>query len=205
MKVLIVGFGSIGKRHTEVLASISVGIAEGIDFETCIKAVESISGIPGRFEVISKEPLVIVDYAHTPNGLENVLKTAKDIVSDNGRLICVFGCGGDRDVTKRPQMGKIAENLCDKIIITSDNPRTEDSQQIITDILTGIRELDSTKIIVETDRAIAIEQAIINSHEKDVIVIAGKGHEDYQIIGNKKHHFDDREQVRNVIKKILLK
>ncbi len=185
-----------------VLTAIAVGVAEGIDLNTSVEAVESISGIPGRFEVVSREPLVIVDYAHTPNGLENVLEAAKELVPEKGRLICVFGCGGDRDITKRPKMGRIAEKYCDKVVITSDNPRTEDPQQILTDILTGINALDSKKIIVESDRTIAIEQAILNSWPDDVIVIAGKGHEDYQIIGTEKHHFDDREKAKDALKKI---
>jgi len=185
-----------------VLTAIAIGIAEGISLKTCIRAVESVSAIPGRFEVVSRKPLVIVDYAHTPGGLENVLEAAKNLVPAKGKLICVFGCGGDRDVTKRPQMGKIAETFCDKIIITSDNPRTENTQQIITDILTGIKELDSKKIIVEPDRSIAIEQAIINSSPKDVIVLAGKGHEDYQIIDYEKIHFNDGEEAKNALKKI---
>jgi len=185
-----------------VLAAIGVGIAEGLNLKTCIKAIESVKSIPGRFETVSKKPLVIVDYAHTPNGLENVLESAKALVPPKGRLICVFGCGGDRDVTKRPQMGEIAERLCDKIIVTSDNPRTEDPQQIITDILTGIKELNSRKIFVEPGRAIAIEQAIVNSAKDDVIVIAGKGHEDYQIINDEKFHFDDKEVARDALKKV---
>jgi UDP-N-acetylmuramoyl-L-alanyl-D-glutamate--2,6-diaminopimelate ligase len=184
------------------LAALCVGIAEGIDIKTCINALESVSGVPGRFEVVSRKPLVIVDYAHTPDGLQNVLNAAEKIVSETGRLICVFGCGGDRDVTKRPQMGRIAENLCDKVIVTSDNPRTEDPQQIITDILTGIQELDSKGVTVEPDRAVAIEQAILNSAPDDVIVIAGKGHEDYQIINYQKFHFDDREEARKALQKI---
>ncbi|OGI00359.1 MAG: UDP-N-acetylmuramoyl-L-alanyl-D-glutamate--2,6-diaminopimelate ligase [Candidatus Melainabacteria bacterium GWF2_37_15] len=186
-----------------VLTAIAVGIAEGIPFDTCIEAVEAIPGIPGRFEVVSREPLVIVDYAHTPNGLENILNAAKELVPDNGKLVCVFGCGGDRDVTKRPQMGRIAEDICDKVIITSDNPRTEDSQQIITDILTGIQELDSKKITVEVDRTIAIEQAIFNARPQDVIVLAGKGHETYQIVGTEKHHFDDREEAAKALQKVM--
>ncbi len=184
------------------LTAIGIGIAEGISLKDCVEAVESVPSIPGRFEAVSRKPLVIVDYAHTPNGLENVLESARMIVPAKGELICVFGCGGDRDVTKRPRMGKIAEKLSDKIIITSDNPRTEDPQQIITDILTGINELNSKKIMVEIDRAIAIEQAIVNSGEKDVIVIAGKGHEDYQIINDEKFHFDDREEAKKALKKI---
>ena len=185
-----------------VLAAIGVGIAEGIDLKTVLRAVEEVPCIPGRFEVVSKEPLVIIDYAHTPNGLENILSAAKKLVPEDGKLVCVFGCGGDRDVTKRPQMGAIAEKICDKIVITSDNPRTEDQQQIITDILTGIQELDSSKFIVEIDRTIAIEQALYNSKPKDVIVVAGKGHEDYQIIGNEKIHFDDKEEVKKALVKM---
>ncbi len=185
-----------------VLAALSVGLAEGIDLKSCLSAVESVPCIAGRFETVSRKPLVIVDYAHTPNGLENILQAAKLLVPDNGSLICVFGCGGDRDVTKRPQMGKIAEDFCDKVIITSDNPRTEDQQQIITDILTGIQELNSQKVIVEIDRTIAIEQAILSSNPQDVIVIAGKGHETYQIIGDQKIHFDDREEAQNALKKL---
>ncbi len=184
------------------LTAIGIGLAEEVDLKTCVKAVESVPSIPGRFETVSAKPLVIVDYAHTPNGLENVLESAKTLVPAKGELVCVFGCGGDRDVTKRPQMGKIAEDFCDKIIITSDNPRTEDPQQIITDILTGIRELNTMKIIVENDRSIAIEQAIVNSRKEDVIVIAGKGHEDYQIINEKKFHFDDKEEAKKALKKI---
>lgn len=185
-----------------VLAAIGVGLAEGIGLSACIEAVESITGIPGRFEVVSGNPLVIVDYAHTPNGLENVLNAAGELVPDNGRLVCVFGCGGDRDITKRPRMGRIAEKLCDKVIITSDNPRTEDPQQIITDILTGIKELDPKKTIVEPDREIAIEQAILSASGGDVIVIAGKGHENYQILGTEKYYFDDREKAREALQRI---
>lgn len=186
-----------------VLAAIAVGIAENIELDTIIEAVEEVPGIPGRFEVIARQPLVIVDYAHTPNGLENVLNAAKELLPEKGKLICVVGCGGDRDVTKRPKMGRIAEDICDRVIITSDNPRTEDPQQIITDILTGIKELDPKKIVVESDRAIAIEQAIIHAEPQDVVVIAGKGHEDYQIIGTEKFHFDDREKARTALQKIL--
>lgn len=187
------------------LASMAAGLAEGIDLNTCIEALESTPSVAGRFEVVSRKPLVIVDYAHTPDGLENVLKTAKEIVPPYGRLIGLFGCGGDRDATKRPQMGRIAEILCDKVIITSDNPRSEDPQQIITDILSGIKSLSSSRIIVEVDRRAAIETAIRISRGEDVIVLAGKGHEDYQILNNETIHFDDREEARKALEKILSK
>ena len=187
------------------LASLAAGLAEGIDLNICAEALESTSSVAGRFETVSRKPLVIVDYAHTPDGLENVLKAAKDLVPSGGRLICVFGCGGDRDATKRPQMGRIAEVLCDKVIITSDNPRSEDQQQIITDILSGIKSLNSNKIIVETDRKAAIESAIRISKENDVIMLAGKGHEDYQILNNETIHFDDREEAKKAVEKFLSK
>jgi len=186
------------------LAAIGAGLAEGIDLNICIEALESTPSVSGRFEVIARKPLIIVDYAHTPDGLENVLNAAREVTPVGGKLICVFGCGGDRDATKRPKMGRIAENLCDKVIITSDNPRSEDPQQIITDILTGIKSLSSNKITVEADRKAAIETSIRISSKTDVIVIAGKGHEDYQILNNETIHFDDREEARNALQKILL-
>ena len=139
---------------------------------------------------------IIIDYAHTPDGLENVLKAAREITPDNGKLLCVFGCGGDRDATKRPKMGAIAERLADKIIITSDNPRSEDPQQIITDILAGLN--NTNNVIVEPGRGSAISLLPSLSSEQDVIVIAGKGHEDYQILKNETIHFDDREEARKV-------
>lgn len=181
-----------------VLAAIAVGLAQGVGIEVCVNALQSTKGVDGRFEVVAKNPLVIVDYAHTPDGLENVLKAAKEIKAKDSKLICLFGCGGDRDATKRPKMGAIAEALSDKIIITSDNPRSEDPQQIITDILAGLKSINTQKVFVETDRKKAIELLKKISDKKDVIVIAGKGHENYQILKDKTIHFDDREQARKV-------
>ena len=181
-----------------VLAAISAAIAMQIDIKVAIKALQNVHGVAGRFEVVNKKPLVIVDYAHTPDGLENVLKSAREITPADGRLICVFGCGGDRDATKRPKMGAIAQKLADKIIITSDNPRSEDPQQIITDIIAGLQSVDPERVTVEPDRgeAIALLKSIADNN--DVVVIAGKGHEDYQILKDKTIHFDDREQARKV-------
>lgn len=184
------------------LSAISVAIAEKIPVETICKALEQVENIPGRFEAVSDTPLTIVDYAHTPDGLENVLKAARELVPEGSKLITVFGCGGDRDPTKRPKMAAFAEELSDKIVVTSDNPRTEDPQQIISDILTGIKNLDSDYVKVEIDRAFAIEQAIKWADDSDVVVVAGKGHEDYQILGNKTIHFDDREVVKDIIEKL---
>lgn len=181
-----------------VLAAITVGLSMGIELDSCVKPLESTKGVAGRFEVVAKNPLVIVDYAHTPDGLENVLKAAKEITPKGSNLICLFGCGGDRDATKRPKMGAIAEALSDKIVITSDNPRSEDPQQIITDILAGLKSINTQKVFVEIDRGKAIELLKTISTKEDVIVIAGKGHETYQILKDKTIHFDDREEAKKV-------
>ena len=179
-----------------VLAALATALAVGFDIEKCIKTLETIHGVAGRFEVVVKKPVVIVDYAHTPDGLENVLKAAREITPKEGQLICIFGCGGDRDATKRPKMGAIAEMLADKVIVTSDNPRSEDPQQIITDILAGFK---TTKdVIVEPDRELAIREAYKLANANDVVLVAGKGHEDYQILANETIHFDDREKVREI-------
>lgn len=177
------------------LAALAVGIAENIDLHTCKKALENTQGVAGRFEVVIREPLVIVDYAHTPDGLLNILNAAKKILPEDGNLICLFGCGGNRDTTKRPKMGKIAEKIADKIIITSDNPRAEDPQQIITDILTGIKSLNSEKIKVEIDRKAAIMLAIKIANKNDIVVLAGKGHENYQILKDKTIYFNDKDEA----------
>ena len=179
-----------------VLAAITTALALGFDIEKSIKLLETIHGVAGRFEVITNKPTVIVDYAHTPDGLENVLKAAREITPKDGNLICIFGCGGDRDATKRPKMGAIAETLADKVIITSDNPRSENPQQIITDILAGFKS--TTDVVVEADRELAIKEAYKLANVNDVVLVAGKGHEDYQILANETIHFDDREKVREI-------
>ncbi len=179
-----------------VLAALTTALASGFNIENCIKTLKNIAGVAGRFEIITTKPTVIVDYAHTPDGLENVLKVAKTITPKDGKLICVFGCGGDRDATKRPKMGRIAESIADKIIITNDNPRSEDPQQIITDILAGLESTNN--VIVEPDRELAIKLAAENANINDVVLVAGKGHEDYQILADKTIHFDDREKVREI-------
>ena len=181
-----------------VLAAVTAALAMGIDINTALKALENVHGVAGRFEVVVKKPLVIVDYAHTPDGLENVLKSAREITPKDGKLICLFGCGGDRDATKRPKMGAIAEQLADKIIITSDNPRSEDPQIIITDIIAGLKSVNTENVIVEPDRGTAIALIKTIASNNDVVVIAGKGHEDYQILKDRTIHFDDREEARKV-------
>lgn len=182
------------------LAAIASGLALEIPLEACVKSIERVQGIRGRFEVVSEKPYVIVDYAHTPDGLENVLNAARVVTPEGGRLIAVFGCGGDRDATKRPKMGRIVERLADLLVITSDNPRTEDPQQILTDIISGIQRFDSARMVVDVDRKQAIHTAIDLAKPEDIIVVAGKGHEDYQILGDRTIHFDDREVVQDYVK-----
>ena len=167
--------------------------------EDVIEGFDTMKAVAGRCERVYHDKMnctVVVDYAHTPDGLENILETMKEVVK--GKLITVFGCGGDRDKTKRPQMGSIAERYSDVTIVTSDNPRTEDPHSIIEDILEGIK--DSHTVI--EDRKDAIEYACRIAGENDIVVIAGKGHEDYQIIGTVKHHFSDKEVVINYFNEI---
>ncbi len=179
-----------------VMAALTTALAVGFDIEKSIKILEQIKGVDGRFEVVTTKPMVIVDYAHTPDGLENVLKAARRITPIGGKLICLFGCGGDRDATKRPKMGSIAEQHADKVIITSDNPRSENPQQIITDILAGFKSIN--EVVVEPDRGLAICEAYKIADENDVVLIAGKGHEDYQILATETIHFDDRAEVKKI-------
>jgi UDP-N-acetylmuramoyl-L-alanyl-D-glutamate--2,6-diaminopimelate ligase len=180
-----------------VMAALAVCIVEGLGIDAVKNSLENFPGVAGRFEVVStgseREPLCIVDYAHTPDGLDNVLKAAANVRPDGGKLIVVFGCGGDRDASKRPQMGEIAETRADEVVVTSDNPRSEDPQQIISNILAGIQRMRNVK--VEADRTSAIRQAVLNAGEKDVVVIAGKGHENYQILADRTIPFDDKSEV----------
>ncbi len=180
------------------LAAIGVGIANNIELQVIKEALEGTRSVAGRFEIVRTNPMVIVDYAHTPDGLENILRAARELTPKSGNLICMFGCGGNRDCTKRPKMGKIAQQLCDKIVITSDNPRQEDPQQIITDILSGLTLINPKTVFVESDRHLAIKLLKDISDENDVLVLAGKGHEDYQILADKTIHFDDREEVNKI-------
>lgn len=174
------------------LAAIGAGIGLGIPLPLIVETLEQQAGVRGRFEVISQNPYVIVDYAHTPDGLDNVLKSAKAVLPEGGKLIALFGCGGDRDATKRPKMAAIVEKWADKIVVTSDNPRSEDPDQIIADILTGLTQVSSDTVKVIADRATAIVAAIDWASPQDIIVLAGKGHETYQILAHETIDFDDK-------------
>ncbi len=181
-----------------VLAACTACLVAGIESDKIAAGVLKLAGVPGRFETVlnNKNIIAIVDYAHTPDALENVLKTANSF--KKGRLICVFGSGGDRDKTKRPLMGKAAGMQADYCILTSDNPRAEEPMAIIKDIELGTQETNCAYEIIE-NRYSAIKRAIDIYEENDVILVAGKGHEDYQIIGTEKIHFDDREALRELI------
>jgi UDP-N-acetylmuramoyl-L-alanyl-D-glutamate--2,6-diaminopimelate ligase len=186
-----------------LLASVGAVLTFDLDLAIIAQNLPNFSGVPGRMERIqvsdNQDISVIVDYAHTPDSLENLLKAARPFIP--ARMICVFGCGGDRDRTKRPKMGKIAAELADLAVVTSDNPRTENPHQILADILTGIPE--KFKPIVESDRRLAIQKAIEMANPGDGVLIAGKGHEDYQILGTEKIHFDDREEAREALRNKL--
>jgi UDP-N-acetylmuramoyl-L-alanyl-D-glutamate--2,6-diaminopimelate ligase len=180
-----------------VLAAVAAARLLGIPGEAVAYGVRELRGVPGRFEAVDEgQPFaVLVDYAHTPDSLENVLRTARDLAQN--RVICVFGCGGDRDRGKRPLMGRIASELADLAIVTSDNPRSEEPEAIISDILEGASEAE-----VEPDRREAIVRAIAAAGEGDVVVIAGKGHEQGQQFADHTIPFDDREVARDALRRL---
>lgn len=181
-----------------VLGVIGIALQLGVEKNIILERLKDIKGAPGRFELVNcgQDYIVVVDYAHTGDALENILKSINEL--KKGRVITVFGCGGDRDATKRPIMGEIAQRLSDIAILTSDNPRTEDPHLIIEDVKKG---MNGDHYLVEEYREQAIMKAIEIAQKNDIILIAGKGHETYQILGRKKIHFDDREIARREIVK----
>ncbi|TGB00200.1 UDP-N-acetylmuramoyl-L-alanyl-D-glutamate--2,6-diaminopimelate ligase [Sporolactobacillus shoreae] len=193
----------IGKFSVyNVLASLAACSVNGFAMEEMIHAVEQVAGVSGRFETVSagQDFSVIVDYSHTPDSLENALATIKEFA--HKRILTVVGCGGDRERGKRPIMARIAVENSDLAILTSDNPRTEDPEFILSEMESGVQGRDYKKI---TDRRDAIRFAVGQAEPGDIILIAGKGHEDYQIIGTVKHHFDDREIAKKAIIEIMEK
>lgn len=182
----------VGDFNVEnLLAVLAALLGMGIPLGAAVAVLEQCTAPPGRMEMLggAGKPLAIVDYAHTPDALEKALLAVRKHRS--GTLTCVFGCGGDRDPGKRPQMGAIAERLADRIVVTDDNPRTENGDAIVADIVKGLAH--PQRAVIERDRAAAIARAIADSGAGDVVLIAGKGHEDYQIVGAEKRHFSDRE------------
>lgn len=190
----------IGRHNAyNALAIYSSAVELGISPEEALVGLSRIGQVCGRLEQM-KGPRgvnVVIDYAHTPDALENVLKTLREIAPER-TLTCLFGCGGDRDRTKRPEMGGIASRLADRVILTSDNSRTENTSDIIAEIKGGIAKTDSRKVLSLEDRREAIRTAILTAVNNETILLAGKGHEDYQIIGKEKRHFDEHEAVREI-------
>ncbi len=192
----------VGRHNVHnCLAATAACLGLGLELPAILAALAQVEVVPGRLQrVASKAPFeVLVDYAHTDDALSNVLSALRAVTK--GKLIVVFGCGGDRDRTKRPRMAKVASALADRVIVTSDNPRTEDPRAIIQEILTGFDSAGREKVQVESDRRVAIALALTQAQAGDVVLLAGKGHEDYQIIGREKHHFDDAEVAREVLEK----
>ena len=188
-----------GRFNVEnVLAAVAVSRLLGVENDAIAAGVEMLAGVPGRFEAVEVgQPFaVVVDYSHKPDALENVLRTAREFA--RGRVICVFGCGGDRDRAKRPLMGRIASELADVAIVTSDNPRSEDPDAIIAEVVAGA----GPSVEVEPDRTAAIGRALALAHEGDVVVIAGKGHEQGQEFAGRTIPFDDREVAREAIRRL---
>jgi UDP-N-acetylmuramoyl-L-alanyl-D-glutamate--2,6-diaminopimelate ligase len=184
-----------------ILAAIGAGVALGLSKEVITKGIEQLTAVPGRFERIDAgQPfLVVVDYAHTDDALRNLLVTARELNPD-GRIITLFGCGGDRDRTKRPLMGEAAGNSSDIVVLTSDNPRSEDPLLIINDVIVGAQRT-KTKLLVEVDRQKAIETALDVARAGDIVLLAGKGHETYQVLRDRTIEFDDREVARRILGK----
>ena len=185
------------------LAASAAAIACGVDLDAISSALRCVKSVPGRFESVERgqDFGVVVDYAHTPDELENVLRAARELTRN--QLIAVFGCGGDRDTGKRPIMGGIGVQMADTAIITSDNPRTEDPAAIIDDILKGIPKDRMNRTVVEADRKQAIREALTRARTGDLVVIAGKGHEDYQIFADRTIHFDDREVAGQILSELM--
>ncbi len=203
-----IGHGNIGRIELHIPGAFSVynalcvigGALElGIGLSDLSSALRTVGGVKGRAEVVPTDTpyTVMIDYAHTPDALENILKTVRGFAE--GRVVAVFGCGGDRDRTKRPKMAQVASQYADFVVVTSDNPRTEDPNAIIADVLEGIK-LPKHKYTVEPDRRLAIHYALEHALPGDVIVLAGKGHETYQEINHVKHHMDERELVLEFFK-----
>ncbi|HEY4138020.1 MAG TPA: cyanophycin synthetase, partial [Casimicrobiaceae bacterium] len=184
-----------------LLGVLAVLLESGVAFDAALASLATLSPPAGRMQRVGSDgqPLVIVDYAHTPDALEKVLLAVRPSVAPQGELVCIFGCGGDRDKGKRPQMGKIAATLCDRIVVTTDNARSEDPAEIVSAIVHGIRQTSLRRYRIELDRGAAIASAIASARAIDVVLIAGKGHESYQEANGVKTPFDDAEHAARAL------
>ena len=181
---------------SNLLAVYSTAVVLGADPQEVLVRMSALGPVPGRLDFLrgGDDLTAVVDYSHTPDALENALKTLRETARER-TLVCVFGCGGDRDRTKRPEMGAIAARYADRVVVTSDNPRTEDPEEIIREIRAGMDTAARARSLFITDRRQAIRTALMTAPQGAVILVAGKGHEDYQVIGHTKHHFDDKEVI----------
>ena len=184
-----------------ILAAVGAGIALGLDREAIEVGVRNCRAVPGRFERVDEgQPfLVVVDYAHTDDALRNLIQTAREMLGKNGRVITLFGCGGERDRTKRPLMGEAAGSLSDFVVLTSDNPRSEDPLKIINDAVVGLQRAQANYVI-EPERSRAVEIALERAQAGDIVLLAGKGHETYQVLRDRTLDFDDRTEARRVLR-----
>ena len=183
-----------------LLAVYAAAVLLGADPDEVLRVMSLLKPVDGRFEIF-RSPVgyfAVVDYAHTPDALKNVLSTINETRTGDQKVICVVGAGGDRDKTKRPEMAAEAVLASDRVILTSDNPRSEEPEQIIADMMAGVSVASRNKVLAITNRKEAIRTACMLAHQGDIILIAGKGHEDYQEIKGVKHHFDDREIVQEI-------
>jgi UDP-N-acetylmuramoyl-L-alanyl-D-glutamate--2,6-diaminopimelate ligase len=184
-----------------LLGVLSVLLVSGFGLEPAVAFLAGVEAPPGRMQRLGGEgaPLVVIDYAHTPDALDKALTALRPAVASGGQLICVFGCGGDRDRGKRPEMGRVAARLADRVIVTSDNPRSEDPAAIASDIVHGIRESGNRRYAIELDRASAVARAIHEARTGDVVLLAGKGHEAYQEHSGVRQPFLDADHAARAL------
>ena len=186
---------------SNVLGVLGVLLVSGVEFDRAMEFLSAIEAPPGRMQRLGGEraPLVVVDYAHTPDALDKALTALRSSVAVGGDLVCVFGCGGERDRGKRPEMGRVAARLADRVVITSDNPRSERPEAIASEIVHGIRDTGNRRYAVELDRADAIAMAIGEAKLGDVVLVAGKGHETYQEHAGARHPFVDADHATRAL------
>jgi UDP-N-acetylmuramoyl-L-alanyl-D-glutamate--2,6-diaminopimelate ligase len=190
----------VGRTNVyNILAAVAAAVAMDLPANVIASGIAQLAAVPGRFERVDagQQFLVVVDYAHTDDALRNLLTAAREL-NPNGRIITLFGCGGDRDRTKRPLMGEVAGRLSDVVVLTSDNPRSEDPLLIINDAIVGVQRANA-KFLVEPDRERAIEMALDQARPGDIVLLAGKGHETTQILRDRTIDFDDREVARRIL------